>query len=189
VNCHLLDGYIKKLPDTGLDVSDMETQSALLSGLMAHQCIRNPCIEDYENLYQKLPLRGVIEDRLGAGLVGTYVKLNRRKSGRKEVNYPLPTPKNEVPTPPPLPRSTAFGQLRDAPSFSKTSSTPRCQGRRDGYSICAGRPNVGLAQSRYHREFFSKYCSRDQSLEAAQSAVFPRRSGEDMAERRGVLAK
>jgi hypothetical protein len=40
--------------------------------------------EDQENLYQKLPLRGVIENRRGAGLAGTYVKPNRRKSGRKE---------------------------------------------------------------------------------------------------------
>jgi hypothetical protein len=32
--------------------------------------------EDYENLYQNLPIRGVIENLIGTGLAGTYVKPN-----------------------------------------------------------------------------------------------------------------
>jgi hypothetical protein len=91
VNYHLPTGSLKKLSDTGVDVSGIESQSALPPGLMAHGCIINPCTGDYENLYQNQPLRGVIETPLGTGLAGTYVKPNRRKSGREERIYPLPT--------------------------------------------------------------------------------------------------
>jgi hypothetical protein len=72
--------------------------------------------EDFENLYQKPPLRGVVESPLGTGLAGTYVKPNRRKSGRKGVKLP-----------------TADSEGRGADPFAERALGGDCAGGRGGF--------------------------------------------------------